>query len=496
MRLPCAEQRVLSSVSGAAAERRFFGPNLARTRYSHRCMCAGFPPSVTRAARCGACLALAALAWLSAGCGPSTDPAAGDRVVLRYWDKWTGFEEEAMRRVVDDFNASQNRIFVDYSSVSGVDRKFMLATAGGVPPDVVGLFSVQVPVYAENNAFTPLDQLAAEAGVRRENYIDVFWKICTHRGHLWALPTTPGSSALVWNKKLFREAGLDPERPPHSLAELEEFNAKLTRYRPDGRLDRMGFVPEDPSEIGTLWQCWFGGAVWDGQGKMTLDSPATVAAYRWVQSYPERFGADNLLAFQAGFGNFASPQAPFFSSKVAMELEGVWSYNFIKAYAPADFEWGVAPFPAADPAHLADVTVVDTDVLAIPRGVKHLRESFEFLRYVNSQGPMEKLCLGQLKFTPLRECSPGFLANHPNPYVGQYLALAKSPNARHEPQLTNWTECANDLRVALDVVWDGKEDAVTALAGAQRRTQHSLDQQNARWNRLSTQLLSQWGRQP
>ena len=39
-----------------------------------------------------------------------------DRIVIRYWEKWTGFEADAMRVVVNDFNASQDRIFVDYTS--------------------------------------------------------------------------------------------------------------------------------------------------------------------------------------------------------------------------------------------------------------------------------------------------------------------------------------------------------------------------------------------
>ena len=65
--------------------------------------------------------------------------AASDRVTITYWEKWTGFEADAMRSVVDDFNASQDRIFVEMSAVSQIDRRLVLATAGGVPPDVAGI---------------------------------------------------------------------------------------------------------------------------------------------------------------------------------------------------------------------------------------------------------------------------------------------------------------------------------------------------------------------
>ncbi len=431
---------------------------------------------------------------LSSGC-VKNKPAGDGKVVLKYWEKWTGFEAEAMREVIADFNASQDRIRVDFSSVSQIDRRLMLAIAGGVPPDVAGLWSHQVPIYAENNALTPLDSLAAERGVRRQNYIDVFWQLCSHRGHLFALPATPTSVALVWNKKMFRAAGLDPERPPRSIAELEEYNKKLAKYRPNGRLEQIGFLPEEPGWWDAMWGYCFGGSLWDRQGTVTIDSPENIAAYQWIESYPRRFGAANLLSFRDSFGNFASPQNPFLSGRLAMELEGVWIYNFIRTYAPAGFEWGVAPIPAYDPERLKDLAIVEADVLVIPTGAKHPREAFEFLSYVNSQKPMEKLCLGQLKFSPLRECSPGFLANHPNPHIADFLRLAKSPNARYAPRLPTWTAFSSDMKNAVGKIWTGKASAIDALAEVKRREQAVLNRQTQRWDRLSPRITAQWSKQ-
>ena len=440
--------------------------------------------------------AIAATVLLLTGCGRDADPKVGNRIVLRYWEKWTGFEADAMRRVVDDFNASQDRIYVDFSSVSQIDRKFMLATAGGVPPDVAGIWAVSLPVYAENNALTPLDKLAADAGVKRADYLDVYWQLCSHRDHLWALPSSPASVGLVWNKKMFRDVGLDPERPPRSIAELEEFNAKIARNRPDGRLESIGFLPEEPGWWNAMWGYWWGASLWDRQRKVTVDSPENVAAYRWLQSYPERFGADNLLAFKDGFGNFASPQNPFLSGRLAIELQGVWIYNFIKTYAAPDFEWGVAPFPSADPDHQPPFGLVETDILVIPAGAKHPHESFEFLRYVNSQKPMEKFCLGQLKFTPLKAVSPGFLENHPNPHIKEFLALAQDPNAHYAPRLATWTGYASDMRNAVSQIWTGKETAADALAATQIHEQHILDHQIERWDRLAPRLATEWSKAP
>ena len=439
-------------------------------------------------------LALVFLLAALSGCG-SADRSVDGKVVIRYWEKWTGFEADAMRAVVNDFNASQDRIFVDYSAVSQMDRKLMLATSGGVPPDVAGVYGRTLPVYAENNALMPLDRLAAANNIKREQYIDVFWKICSFREHLWGLPTTPGSLALIWNKKLFRAAGLDPEQPPRSIAELEQFNTRLVKRRPDGGLAACGHLPAEPGWYDEVWGWWFGGRLWDGDKTITANSPENIAAYDWVASYPKRLGASNLLAFRDASGTFASPQNPFFTGRVAMVLQGPWIYNFIKNFAPPDFEWGVAAFPSAAGEALKDVTLVETDALVIPTGAKHPNEAFEFIRYVNSQKPMEKLCLGQRKFSPLRECSADFFHSHTNPYISRFLELAKSPNAHFIPQLTTWTGYSNDMQQAFDRIWSGKVSAPDALNEVNQHEQKASDRRQERWERFSGQRMAEWSKE-
>ena len=85
------------------------------------------------------------------GCSKS-DQRADGRIELKYWEVWTGDEAKAMADVADKFNASQGEIFVNFISTSELDRKVMLATAGGNPPDIAGVISSQISTYAENGA--------------------------------------------------------------------------------------------------------------------------------------------------------------------------------------------------------------------------------------------------------------------------------------------------------------------------------------------------------
>lgn len=420
------------------------------------------------------------------------NPGGDGRVVVEYWEKWTGLEAEVMQGVVDDFNASQERIFVRMLTVSRMDQKMMLATAGGVPPDIAGLWAMYLTAYVENNALMPLDKLAREAGLRADNYIPVFWQMCTQKGHLWALPTTPTVTALHWNKKMFRAAGLDPEQPPRTLEELEQFNERLTKRGADGSLEQIGHMPQEPGWWTRDFSNWFGGPVWDGGGRLLLDEPPSRDHFRWAATYPQRFGGDDINRLRGAFGNFASPQNPFFNGKVAMIVQGVWMNNFIRQYAEPDFEYGVAPFPTPAAHSGPPVSVADCDVLVIPNGARHPKEAMAFIAYTQTRAAMEKLCLGQKKFTPLREVSPGFVENHPHPYLQTFIDLANSPNVRPILALPTVLQYSNDLTTYMNLLLLGRLEPDGARAALQERQQRALDKKTERWNRVKDKRLAQW----
>src|SRR5271157_2711116 len=280
-------------------------------------------------------LSLAAvLAASLAGCARHADGgAAGSRVVVDYWEKWSGFEADAMQAVVDDFNRSQNRVEVRFLSVSEVDTKLLLAASSGHPPDVAGLWSENIPDFCEKGALTPLDGALAAAGLGPDHYIPVYWELCRHRGFTWGLPTTPGCVALFYNKKLFRAAGLDPERPPRTLAELDSMSRRLTVVeieragRPvrvsfadltpeerEGRrftLVQLGHLPQAAGMYVSAWGFWFGARYYDGAKRVLADDAGNLAAFEWLRQTALDYGVDNLRDFGGSFGIQQSGRTPF-----------------------------------------------------------------------------------------------------------------------------------------------------------------------------------------
>src|SRR6185295_18204185 len=86
-------------------------------------------------------LAAGGMGFVAFGPRGAQEPLARGRIVLDYWEKWTRHEGDAMVKVVNAFNASQDRIFVRYLVTSDIGLKSMVAIAGGDPPDVIGLYA-------------------------------------------------------------------------------------------------------------------------------------------------------------------------------------------------------------------------------------------------------------------------------------------------------------------------------------------------------------------
>jgi ABC-type glycerol-3-phosphate transport system substrate-binding protein len=428
------------------------------------------------------------LSYILTGCANyAQDEKINGRIQVNYWEKWSGKERASMQKIVDDFNNSQDRIHVNMMMVSDIDRKTLVSIAGGDPPDVVGLWPHSIPPYADKNAIIPLDDYAREAGIKEDDYLPVFWKMCLHQGKLYCLPSTPSCLVLHWNKDLFKEAGLDPEKPPQTLQELDAYARKLTKHDKNGKITQMGFLPSDPGWWNWSWGYWFGGKLWNGKDKITCNSPENVKSMEWVAQYSKEYGVQQIKSFSSGFGNYQSPQNSFFTGKVAMQVQGIWMNDMINTYAPKNFHWGAAPFPSAVPG-VSGVTFVEADILCIPAGAKHQKEAFEFIRFVNSQKEMEKLCLLQQRITPLSHVSDGFMENHPHPYIKVFMDLVRSPNAFLSLDMSVWNEYTDEMNVVYDNVSLLKEEPKQALDEAQVRVQKSLDRELRRFQRLGIVL--------
>jgi ABC-type glycerol-3-phosphate transport system substrate-binding protein len=427
-------------------------------------------------------LLLGAAAWIVTGCtGPDTKPDG--RIHLSYWEKWSGSEEYAIQRVVDQFNQSQDRIFVDYLSVGDITRKTILATAGGDPPDIAGLYLNDMCSFADRDALTPLDGFIRDDGLTSGQFLGRYAKAYAsmgqYHGTVWGLPSTPSTTAMYWNKDLFRQAGLDPEKPPQTIAELDAMADKLAQRDSSGYLTRVGFLPLS----GYTWAfpAWFGGQIFDGTDITIGTNPANLTAFQWMTGYSTKYGVDTIRHFTNSFGLSLSSEDPFMDGQVAILFDGVWRSHYIRLFAPG-LNYGVAPWPAAQPG-VNDFTVAESDMLVIPRGAKHPREAWEFLRYISSPNlnaqreedlsGVELLSFLQEKPSPLQHWSPYFTAHNPDRDLPVFRRLAESPHVYVQPRMGIWDEYSREIDTAFDESRYELETPEQALRECQARVERS-----------------------
>ena len=331
---------------------------------------------------------------------PRLSGAAPVRLVV--WGMESSAESKDMDAKIAEFERRHPDIKIAALSMGAGamnPQKLMTAIVGGVPPDLVQQDRFTIGDWASRDAFRPLDDLlAADAhssdpfAIHQKDYVPATWAETLYQNHVYAIPNSTDDRVLFYNRALFRQAGLDPNKPPQTWDELIADAKQLTRRAPNGGYDRMGFVPLFGQGWLYLWSWQKDGEVMSADGRAcTLANPQTVQALSAMVSWYDALGGvDAINAFSGGFGTDA--QDPFLNDKLAMRVDGDGFMNSFARYKP-DLDFAVAPVPvpeerlrhtgrfAHDPTW---VTWSGGFSLAIPRGAKHAREAWEFMQWFNS----------------------------------------------------------------------------------------------------------------
>jgi multiple sugar transport system substrate-binding protein len=340
---------------------------------------------------------LFALLWPRQATTPDEKRALAEgRSILVYWDRHSGHEHEARRKLIDEFNNSQDKVYIRALSMgyNASAEKLLTSIAGGTPPDICALDTSLMSELVTQGCFTPLDDFVENVpSLRREKFYPSCWDMVSFAGHVWGIPTTTDTYCLLWNKQAFRKAGLDPERPPKTLKELEEYAEKLTIQSSRG-VEQIGFLPWQPWDMTTMWGLFFGATWYDYEKGVANcgNDPNIIKMFQWQQSFAinpngsinAKYALDpeKIQSFQQGFGSYMSANNPFYSGKIAMIAEGEWQVTFIPKYAP-DLDWGVAPLPVpegCEPLAYGAPSVAD----CIPKGCKNVDAAKAYLKWFYS----------------------------------------------------------------------------------------------------------------
>ncbi len=373
------------------------------------------------------------------------------RKIVRFWHRWQGDWEKEVRSIVDEFNKSQTEYEVVPVSVpsGGADSKLILGVIGGDPPDLMSMFNGAVPNMAANGFLTDLETLMTpdEKVAFFQNSYPALRETGMYRGKCYGITIGADLMALYVNVKQLREAGLDPDRFPKTLEELEQWGLKLNQYDKRKNLTRLGFLLND---VQYLAKTFDGGFDVDPSGKMLLDTPNNLRALKAIVSYRKKIGFDNVLRFQAGLNDIEGAASwAFMHGDLSITYDGQWRVQEMSKFKP-DMEYRVFPIPPPAVDGKPRGGVVGGNYMVVPISAKEKRGAWEFLKFWTGLDNPDRAAKfynkgGWLPFSPAVAKSPTFqkwLKN--NPQFQAFLDILASPNCKAPPPIAN-VQFLNDL---------------------------------------------------
>jgi multiple sugar transport system substrate-binding protein len=356
------------------------------------------------------------------------------------------------------------------------NQKLFTAIAAGTPPDVSWVDGPQVAEWAERGALEDLSAYFEAAGLTKDDFWEPSWNQNFYEGKTWAITyTSDANFGFFWNKSVFEDAGLDPEKPPQTIDEVTEMNAKITKVT-DGTMERMGIIPW--TTYGTAnsiftWGWIFGGEFFiPDENKITADHERNVMALEWMQGLAKEVGGIELVSgFQAGFGT--GENHPFFVGKTAMALFGPWELANIDRFAP-DLKYGITFAPAGPPPAEPHSSWVGGWCIGLPKGAKQKDAGWDFLNWLAATDEGTGLYGKLFTQTPGYKNSSWYNELAKDERMSQFVDILKE--ARHQrPVMPAQAFFMGALQRNVDAALFEEKTAQQALVDATSETQKELD---------------------
>ncbi|MFD3404995.1 extracellular solute-binding protein [Kribbella sp. NPDC058693] len=150
---------------------------------------------------------------------------------------------EAFQNVVDEFHKTYPKMKVepDFATYNNLNEKLATSIAAGIPYDVMVTGVGWVQPFASKNIFEDLGKYGVTPDFIKEKSTPALIPAVTYDKKLYAYPLLADARAVALRKSAFIEAGLDPNKPPTSLADIKVAAEKLTKRDKNGNITRSGF---------------------------------------------------------------------------------------------------------------------------------------------------------------------------------------------------------------------------------------------------------------
>jgi multiple sugar transport system substrate-binding protein len=372
---------------------------------------------------------------------------------LTMWVRASG--TNAASTLVNLWNSTHPDTKIELTTIP--DNQMVTKLATGVQaadvPDLVSFDLIYMPDFMKAGFLTDLTaDLKGNkdfAGVAKA-YVD----IATYEGKIYGAGFTPDVSILVWNKDLFKKAGLDPEKPPQSIGELHEDAKKIHALGPDvygyyfsGSCPGCNIFTMSPIMVAA------GSKLLPANGN---DDALTGDGVKTVLEEVKAMWKEGLVPKSAQADNGADFVSLFKSGKVGIQGAGGFLISDLKKDVP-DMNFGVAFLPGAKAGQAS--AFVGGDVVAVPVGSKHVDKAKAFIAWeLTDEAQLEGLAKNNI--IPSR---PALADNKYFQAEPRVVTTAKALGVGYVPWVFHFNEMVNSdsspwINMLQRAIFDGDVD--------------------------------------
>ncbi|MGE5592614.1 MAG: extracellular solute-binding protein [Betaproteobacteria bacterium] len=351
--------------------------------------------------------------------------AAAKEVTIEYWQYYYESKVKLMTDLIKQFEEENPGIRVEQKTFpyEQFNQKVAISVPAGTGPDVVNLYYGWVPKYVEGGYLQPLPTDAFPPSTIQKEFLPMV-DAAKLNGQYWGLPTAVRALALFWNKDLFKEAGLDPNAPPQTWEQLQDYAIKLTKRDKNGQLVQEGYAWNADGQdnhvfIQVLLRQW-GVTPFSADNKQVLwnSKPGGYEAFQWW--------TDLAARYRVGDPTFMGDyRTAFITGKAAMMIDGSFALGTLRDKAKG-INWGVTTLPvrAANPSVRANVGSFWMNALTVNAKGEKRDAAIKFLKFLTSPEVM-KVWLEQVGELPARLALTEDPALQKDPVYGPFLAGLK-----------------------------------------------------------------------
>ncbi|HEY2241359.1 MAG TPA: ABC transporter substrate-binding protein [Streptosporangiaceae bacterium] len=389
---------------------------------------------------------------------------------IQVWEGWTGTEAKVFAKLVSQYEKANpgEKVSTLYVNSDNTLQKVTTAVRGGSPPDVAYLYGSWAPNVATIPQVVDLTQVVKQAGVNWNDFYVGEREVATVNGKVIGIPALVDNLAVVYNKKLFAQAGLQPPSANWTWSDFVADAKKLT----DASKKQYGTAYVTPGTEDTVWH--WEALLWEAGGQL-LNSGNTKAAFNSAAGLTSLNTLKTLAADKSVYFD-PTDQAyenVFNSGKIGMLVTGPWDLSTFP-----NVKYGVQVMPTYPGSSGGHQTISGPDNWVVfNNGAARTKAAEKFLLWLTAPAQVKtwSLGVGELPTRASVANSPGFVAtmNQALPGISTFIAnLSNVKQAR--PQITQYPKISTALGNMVLSVLLNKSTPQAALNSAEKQVNADL----------------------